>query len=435
MKDTCFAGKAGTTGTKQAWSYLVESNLVKDNDYKGPSLSQGSIVTAGALNLQKVFSPTVATFSLPPEDLEEFGDPRWGASTAEAWREQGLITDAWVSVGGDPLRLTNSWLSLLFVPGQIVQKVGEKSQAWFVVHSCSSCAVLLRMWPRRSKMAGEEKFLTWLQFSPPAGAPPQYRVVVVEDHSLYVSAPATALPALELQRRKVSRDVGIFPEGLAVVPGKFSPVLVSAGRLAFPGMTVPFLKLLHKHVITDGAGRVPSTELGLLTALVHHVVDGFETEARIKEIVSLRSKAADEQAIRNDSTLLVGENMKLAGGMLDEKELDQATKWKRRITELKGGGSGSAASSGDASKVAASSSSSSSSGGLGRLRAPTKIVVNDPTDVNAWRAFVPQAKGCSLTVDLLWHNRWCITYRNEKPPTVIRVASRAAQGTPFAARC
>lgn len=135
---------APTQGVRELWAGLRQCRLLEENDYKAPDSSQQAKFFAGKVSLRDVFAPQAAKCSLNPEEITAISDPHWAAGVAEAWREQGCLTRAWLNAEGDPDLLRDSWRSVLFQPGHVMIHKNHADTPWLVLHSSARYVLVWR---------------------------------------------------------------------------------------------------------------------------------------------------------------------------------------------------------------------------------------------------------------------------------------------------
>lgn len=152
LRDADDSGKAGTTGKKELWSYLVQSSLLEENDYPTVRPSDTAVMTAKFVDLSTVFTPDMGKTGISEEIMLELGNLSWNAGTAASWRNQGMVTEAFLNCKGDAKALHESWKSLLMVAGNLAIHRDAQSVAWVVLDSSSYAVVLWRLWPMKPRM-------------------------------------------------------------------------------------------------------------------------------------------------------------------------------------------------------------------------------------------------------------------------------------------
>lgn len=165
LRETAQSGKAGTTASRELWSYLVQSRLLEENDYPAVNPSDAANYTGKFVDLREVFHPDMSKCGLGEEQVVALGDMSWTAGTPAAWRAQGAITEALENTGADLERLGKSWLSLLFVPGVVAIHQASQSMAWLVLDSTPHYSILWRLWPNKPSTSWEQGYLcvhSWL---------------------------------------------------------------------------------------------------------------------------------------------------------------------------------------------------------------------------------------------------------------------------------
>jgi hypothetical protein len=132
--------------------------------------------------------------------------------------------------------------------------------------------------------------------------------------------------------------------------------------------------------------------------------------------------AAGDHAI-----FIEGENLALLEDLLDADELDKLKKSKAAFVDSVKEGKAAAKAKAKASArrdalapIEGGDPTAASSGAPAapRLHVPIahSVPEADDTTLEAWKAFLPQVRGCTLTLDVVWHNRFVVSYPKTTPP-------------------
>lgn len=159
-----------------------------------------------------------------------------------------------------------------------------------------------------------------------------------------------------------------------------------------------------------------------------HVLPDLDA-AVVQQIVALRTERARKRALDagDHSVFVEGNNLSLIEGELDEDELRDLKKVKQdyvnAVLKSRSSKAVSAPSAGQGANVGAGSSASarasaSDEAPSGVLRLPTTRIVPEAleTSSKAYKPFLSAIRGCSLSLDTKWHNRWAVTYPTVEPP-------------------
>lgn len=205
--------------------------------------------------------------------------------------------------------------------------------------------------------------------------------------------------------KEALRDHGSFSDGQ--LPGILlkstaapTPMLKFSARLAFPGLTIPLLQKVNELEGFPFAGARPTCEREWVEHLVTAVLPDL-SDAEVQEIVSRRSIRAPARL----SSCLTAENQHLAEEVLDHDEQQSVQKETKRAAQSR---SRAAAPSGERRRgplasappppVEPSPVVAAPPAAAPRSRLGPRPVEGQVFTARQASAFLPQARGCSISV-------------------------------------
>jgi len=169
-------------------------------------------------------------------------------------------------------------------------------------------------------------------------------------------------------------------------------------------------KLMSVHFkLTFAKGTKPTTEVGLVSALVEHVTGAAPTQKEMAELMAFRLKAPPEDAseglVLDDDNLALVKEMVEAADVPEILQLEEAHKKKARRQKPSAEAQGSSSGSAGPLEVA-----------VAPAREPKHKVGLSGAVTPEWaKTLVPQVMGCTLNEDTVRHHRWVCTYPRPPP--------------------
>ena len=186
--------------------------------------------------------------------------------------------------------------------------------------------------------------------------------------------------------------------------GAAETLLQGAARLSFPNMTVPMLDKLHRRLAAPIVGRRPTSENGLLLALIQHALPGIVIE-EVRAIIARRSKKELEECT---SELADPGVLELIQHIAAPEDVQDMRDYLKKANGKRGG-------------EATASTGASSSSDLPRapqIPAIERGVVGGDEDVSVdeFKKHLQLVSGCSLIKEQMWHLRFKVTYTAKPEP-------------------
>lgn len=205
--------------------------------------------------------------------------------------------------------------------------------------------------------------------------------------------PPSALPLPLTATAEQKSHKGVMVSIEASAPSSLAELSATA---CFPSLTTPFLKKLVVELQIVFERGQPSLEYDLCKILVQHLLPAATPE----EVLQILSKRSTKKAPRFDC--LDGAEIELAAGILDEAEVENATKDMKKYAELV---------KAEKAKMAAATKAAAS-----RRRKPRQIPHRDCEAVETAKKLLPPESGCQLHLEATWHVRCRISYPKQFPP-------------------
>lgn len=186
-----------------------------------------------------------------------------------------------------------------------------------------------------------------------------------------------------------------------------------SARAGFPLLTVPDLRRLVGHLKIFRSGALPSARAGLVRLLLGRLWPDCPEE-KLQELMAME---ASRTKVVYTGTMTTDDIDELqASDVIDVEEADGGKK------ALAPRASKAASSSKQSAPVEPKTASTSDHPPVVAKRhrqqrnAPAPTVLSDDMTVERVAELIPAVKGCSIGLDLLWHNRWRARYPAVSPP-------------------
>ena len=271
----------GQVGPLAAWREASHGSLLKEFD-KPPLQIDGFAKAAAALAMpSSTFMPAGASACSLPDGVTDTLQEKLASWPAQGGPQMKLAGLRWLCAvhhGGDWDAMDVSWLSPLQQPGTLTKN--QSAQRGLVVLKSSAWAFL--GWQVFSKTV-DGKFV--LESEPPDKTLVKYNIVTdpAEWQSLVVQCLPPSHEAWSVAKPSLGMEVACL--------GKPQPLLTAAAETGFKGLTVAYLRKLHKHLQVEQAGRKPATEVQL-EALTRHVLP-FSSEGDLDTYLQRRGAAEE----------------------------------------------------------------------------------------------------------------------------------------------
>lgn len=322
IRDSERSSKSGICERRRAWHTVRVNTLAEDTDRPQvtitPAARHSASKAGSSTPLPKsLFHPKVSEFSLGEQSLDSLCSQRdWPSVPAPVFPMIGVCTRALEESGGQERVLRHMWLCMLFVPGTAACHI--KSKALYLVLKPTVSGVLL--WPLQHQPSGgfmlvssaaEPSVKRWTQVS--AACIDEWKAINIE-----VLAPCQ-LPAGSATSSG-GMEIGLRVGGHAQALVEFS------AKRAFPGMTTPILSKLHSFLEVAHKGARPSSEIGLMRALLSHLFPKA-SDSEIAAIMALRRTKLVQEA--SSSILLNHQNLQMTKHLIDDEVVDDIVKYQK----------------------------------------------------------------------------------------------------------
>lgn len=316
--------------------------------------------------------------------------PSWPTQSAKSLRESSVKTLLLEHYKGEWARVKCSWRSLVLVPGSLVYSSRQK-KSYLVLYVCSSGFLAWR--PSFVNQA-----LRLLGFGMDAQSSLVFQAI---DNFRDWRASSIVIATPSSNEHETSSQTG----SLQLRAGPRACKVVGFGALrGFPKMRVYDMKLLYRDLQVEG--RMPHTEVALLSALVHHIVP-TACDEDIKQALACRGRPTSSETPEN---LLSSRTMtELVSEELEDEDLKDEIKRllktaaaeqrrkEKQVAELEAHLS--------RLQPSAPQAASSSSSCREDNRAP-KLVLDTPGGYTAAQAKRWAPPGCKVFKESKWHRRW-----------------------------
>ena len=381
-------------GAKARWHVLASSTLLDEYGRAQPQGTTASRSMAAKSLPSSLFTADGVDFSCGQAELEGLSDTSWTSCKAATWNLYPYFTAALLHLEGDWQALRLCWQSLYLDFGLVIKKAAGEAAVSYLVLDVTIWGCLV--WELRGKKSGGQ---TYFNFAP-----------ATAEH-----CPCFILPLVEPKAWKVYDTKVLPPSAVAGCQSKDMPagviftiagspgvsVLHWAANRAFNNLTNTYLKLAW--VENSVAGPAPTTATDLLEGLVRHTLPKTKQQ-ELNAILELRGKGGNTQRQEHDkdATTIFEEDPAAAQAAEEllgasDQELDTVKKLVARKLKMVAAG------------AAGATGGASSSSGPKAVRPQALPVLHSMTLYRA-RSLAPVGKGCHLTKESKWHNRWCGEY-------------------------
>jgi hypothetical protein len=382
-------------GARARWHVLHSSTLLQEYGRAQPPETTASRAMAAKSLPKSIFTADGVDFSCGQAELEGLSDTSWTSSNAATWNLYPYFTASLLLLEGDWQSVRLCWQSLYLDFGLVIKRVAGEAQMSYLVLDVTIWGCLV--WELRGTRGGGQTYFNFV----PASAEhcPCYILPLVEPKAWKVFDTKVLPPSAVAGGRSKDMAAGVIFTS-AGSPGV--SVLHWAANRAFNNLTNTYLK--QAWVANSVAGPVPTREADLLEGLVRHSLPGVSQDD-LNAILALRGKAGNTQRQEPDQDVCTIFEEDPAAAQAAEELLDPSDKQeletvkklvakKLKIVQL---------------ATAGSTGGASSSSGSGAVRLKALPVLHSMTLRQA-RALAPVAKGCLVSKESRWHNRWCGEY-------------------------
>lgn len=338
------------------------------------------------------------------------GVARYPIAGPETVKTVGLATRLMVETGGSWDRIKHAWKSLILTPGTLVSHKSKggvflvltTSRHGFVAWRCIVVNRGADKWVDFGCKNDHNLTFDWVE------DPRDWRVAMIK-----IATPS------ETEHESARKSSSLQ----AMWASKGHTVLHEAALRGFTALTVQDMSTLFSELLVPYSGRKPTSEIGLATALMQHIVPGIR-ESEVKKALFARGRsvtpatlASTEASLMKHASMMVT----VAEELEDEDMLDEIRRMKERaLAEQRRVDKKTQELSGNKPADAASCSSRSRSsvdggalaGGIDPAVALTRMPLAD-TSVARKDAGYSQEEarlwappGCRLTKECKWHFRW-----------------------------
>jgi hypothetical protein len=404
------SSRTGKLGRKAVWHRCLMSMVLEDSDRP-----QQRPTAADRVEAKKHFKSTLpdsifdsrhVDFSLGEELIEQYLEQaKTGKSFSPSPQRYMLRPQALHALrecGQDYSKLRRAWHAKLAVQGHLLVSKDGATQAW--VLEVSEFGVLT--WGVQAFKAGGA--LRYLRLRPASDVP--WRQIQVWDYAEWCSLEVEAMPPHLVARAKLQQGgkekCGIL---LKCADKKPVPLLKAAAHTAFGNLTVAEMSRLVQDERVPYEGSRPTLEKDLVKLLVTWALPGLSS-GDLENIMKLRTfmgprliqsvltpenaEAVDGLLVEDDAAALkatvaararkekvheiedkdCGDHRSQAEEQLDEPEADRALGYKKKLDELE----------------------------------------DKDCEVAAARGFLPQVKGCGISINN--NERWQVRYDHRRAP-------------------
>lgn len=380
---------------KARWHALHSSTLLGEYGRAQPQETTASRAIAAKSLPSSLFSADGVDFSCGQVELEGLSDTSWTSSKAATWNMYPYFTAALLRLEGDWQSVRLCWQSLYLDFGLVIKRAADEAAVSYLVLNVTIWGCLV--WELRGKRSGGQTYFNFV----PASAEhcPCFILPLVEPGVWKVFDTKVLPPSAVAGSQSKDMPAGVIFT-IAGSPGV--SVLHWAASRAFNNLTNTYLKLAWAENAV--AGPVPTREAELVEGLVRHVLPKI-SKKDLNKILELRGTAGSTQRQEHDQDVTTIFEEDPAAAQAAEELLDASDKQEldtvRKLVakKLKISALGTAGATGGAS----------SSSGSKPVRLQPLPVLHSMTLYQA-RALAPVAKGCHVTKESRWHNRWCGEY-------------------------
>ena len=333
-------------------------------------------------------------FDLGPDVLDNMASAAWPHPSPQANKLVGMAWVATRQCQGDLAALGKCWLSLLASTGTLLTNSATDFKG-IVAGTCQFGVLCLPV--KYVKKSG----VVWVQ--PTSLKSPLTACITALD----------GWKACTLNLRtaaQIYKDAGqIAVAGMAwrLSDSVTTSLGACAAKTGFKFMSKFFLDKLLQHCgVTFGRGKSPKTVPELVRHLILHFVPDATADFIDAALAHRSAPRKIEKQLAMQSVLAEGTNLAAMQQCVDEGELQEVEKVVAKCKSLKG-------------RAAAASSGTAASSSSQKKEWARKVA--DPNveyTVPAARIFLPDVRGCVLSIDEVRFTRWSGSYPKPLPPFV-----------------